>query len=253
MEFVFKDKLILVTGSTKGIGFNIAQKFLNLGAKVIITGRNFDKKKKLSLKKNYFFYKVNFQDLNSIKAFLKKIKLNELIPDIIVNNIGGNLNLKDPLTDSKKWLEVMNLNFFSTVEINNFIIPFMKKKNWGRICQISSLSAIENHGHPAYSAAKAALNAYVRSVGRYVSKYNIIMNAIMPGAVLTKDGYWDRIKKKDKKHFNYFLKERMAIGRFGNEDEISNLVLYLCSDYCSFSVGSSYLVDGGLGRGFQNL
>ena len=112
------------------------------------------------------------------------------------------------------------------------------------------MSAIENHGHPAYSAAKAALNAYVRSVGRYVSKYNIIMNAIMPGAVLTKDGYWDRIKKKDKKHFNYFLKERMAIGRFGNEDEISNLVLYLCSDYCSFSVGSSYLVDGGLGRGF---
>jgi short-subunit dehydrogenase involved in D-alanine esterification of teichoic acids len=99
MEFDFKDKLILVTGSTKGIGFNIAQKFLNLGAKVIITGRNFDKKKKLSLKKNYFFYKVNFQDLNSIKAFLKKIKLNELIPDIIVNNIGGNLNLKDYATN----------------------------------------------------------------------------------------------------------------------------------------------------------
>jgi 3-oxoacyl-[acyl-carrier protein] reductase len=251
MEFNFKNKLILVTGSTKGIGFNIAQKFLNLGAKVIITGRNFDKKKKLSLKKNYFFYKVNFQDLNSIKAFLKKIKLNELIPDIIVNNIGGNLNLKDPLTDSKKWLEVMNLNFFSTVEINNFIIPFMKKKKWGRICQISSLSAIESHGHPAYSAAKAAVNAYVRGVGRYVSKYNIIMNAIMPGAILTKDGYWDRIKKKDKKHFNYFLKERMAIRRLGNEDEVSNLVLYLCSEYSSFSVGSSYLVDGGLGRGFQ--
>jgi 3-oxoacyl-[acyl-carrier protein] reductase len=136
MQIDFTNKLILVTGSTNGIGFNIAQKFLNLGAKVIITGRNFEKKNKLSLKKNYFFYKVNFQDLNSIKNFLKKIKLNKLIPDIIVNNVGGNLNLKDPLANSKKWSEVMNLNFFSAVEINNFIIPFMKKKNWGRICQI---------------------------------------------------------------------------------------------------------------------
>ena len=126
----------------------------------------------------------------------------------------------------------------------------MIKKKWGRICHISSISALENQGSPSYCASKAALNAYVRSLARYVAKHNVILNSVMPGAVLTKDGYWDNELKKNPKRVKQYLSERMAIKRFGKTNEISEIVKFLCSDLASFFVGSAILVDGGQGRSF---
>ena len=68
----------------------------------------------------------------------------------------------------------------------------MQKNKWGRICHISSFAALENQGPPAYCSAKAALNAYVRSVARYVAKDNVILTSVMPGAIFTQGGYWEK-------------------------------------------------------------
>jgi len=252
MHFNFDKKLVLITGSTKGIGFDIAQRFLSYKAKVIITGRQFLKKKQDKIKgEDYIFFKANFKDLKNTKKLLNELKKKKLFPDIIVNNVGGNENFKDPLCSVKSWQNVFNLNLLNAIEINNFFIPHMKKKKWGRICHISSISALENQGHPAYCSAKAAVNAYVRSVGRYLSKDKIIMNCVMPGAILTDNGYWDMIRKKNKKTYENYTKERMAIKRMGLASEISNFVIFACSNYASFSVGSAFLVDGGQGKSFQ--
>ena len=252
MQFNFNKKLVLITGSTKGIGLDIAKRFLGYGAKVIITGREFLKKNSDKIKgENYIFFKTNFKDIKDTKKFLKKLKEKKLFPDIIVNNVGGNENLKDPLCSVNDWQGVLNLNLLHTIEINNFFIPYMKKKRWGRICHISSVSALENQGHPAYCSAKAAVNAYVRSVGRYLAKDKIVMNCIMPGAILTENGYWDVIKKSNKKIYNSYAKNRMAIERMGLASEITNFVIFACSEYASFSVGSAFLVDGGQGKSFQ--
>lgn len=181
---------------------------------------------------------------------LKKIKIK---PDIIINNVGGNLNITDPLCNSKDAHKVFNLNLYVPIEINKKYLPHMIKKKWGRIVHISSISSLENQGPPAYCASKAALNAYVRSVGRYVSKHNVIMTSLLPGAIMTKGGYWDNIKKYNSKHFKNYQKNRMAINRFGNPEEISNFVIFLASDNSSFAPGSSFLVDGGQGRVFNNI
>ena len=79
------------------------------------------------------------------------------------------------------------------------------------------------------------------------------MNTVMPGAILTEDGYWEKIKNNNKSKYFQYIKERMACGRFGKPEEIAALVLFLCSNYSSFSVGSSYLVDGGNGRSFKTF
>ena len=254
MHFKFNKKLVLVTGSTKGIGFDVALRFLNYGAKVIITGRKLSRKNKDKVKgKDYVFLKANFKNTVETKKILNQLKNKKLFPDIIVNNVGGNENLKNPLCKIKDWQDVININLLTAIEINNFFIPYMKKKKWGRICHISSISALENQGHPAYCAVKAAINAYVKSVGRYLSKYKIIMNCVMPGAVLTENGYWDVVRKKNRGIYKNFIKNRMAIQRLGSPSEISNFVIFSCSNYASFSVGSAFLVDGGQGKSFQQL
>ena len=144
----------------------------------------------------------------------------------------------------------MSLNVEVALELNRAFIPYMIKKKWGRICHISSVSSIENQGSPSYCASKAALNAYVRSLARYVAKHNVILTSVMPGAVYTKDGYWDKESKKNPKKVKKYLSERMAIQRFGKTSEISEIVKFLCSDLATFFVGSAILVDGGQGRSF---
>ena len=76
------------------------------------------------------------------------------------------------------------------------------------------------------------------------------MTTVMPGAIMTKGGYWENKLKEDKKHVKKYLKERMAINRFGNVNEISSFVTFLASDHASFCPGSGFLVDGGQGRIF---
>ena len=144
----------------------------------------------------------------------------------------------------------MSLNVEVAIGINRVFIPEMQKRKWGRICHVSSISALENQGPPAYCAAKAALNAYVRSLGRYVSSDNVILTTVMPGAVFTKGGYWDIASQNRPEHVEKYLAERMAIHRFGTIEEISEVVTFLCSDLSSFCVGSCLLVDGGQGRVF---
>lgn len=170
--------------------------------------------------------------------------------DIIINNVGGTLSVDDPLAPVDDFMRVMWLNLGVAVEINRQLVKGMSERRWGRICHVSSISALENQGPPAYCAAKAATNAYVRSVGRYLSKDNVIVTGVMPGAVFTQGGYWDVASKERPDHVERFLSERMAIGRFGTELEIAQATAFLVSDAASFLVGSVLLADGGQGRSF---
>ena len=135
--------------------------------------------------------------LKKLKYFIQKSFVS---PDIIVNNLGGNLGFTNPLGSVSEWREVMNLNVEVAIEINRTFIPKMRRSKWGRICHVSSISALENQGPPAYCAAKAALNAYVRSLGRYVCSDNVILTSVMPGAVFTPGGYWDKTQKRRPDH-----------------------------------------------------
>ena len=116
----------------------------------------------------------------------------------------------------------------------------MKQKKWGRICHISSISALENQGSPHYCASKAAVNSYVRSVGRYVSKFGIIMTAVMPGPIYFNNGYWSKKEKKEPKNVKKWLSERVAINRFGSSEEISNFVF---SNLLGFTSSAFILVE----------
>jgi 3-oxoacyl-[acyl-carrier protein] reductase len=255
MNLGINGKLALVTGAGRGLGEGICHSLAEEGARILATSRTAADLEQLVQKlggeaAGHWALPLDIAAADGPAKLIAYAQAQGLQPDIIVNNVGGNLGYTDPLGPVGEWQQVMRLNVEVALEINRAFIPHMQSRKWGRICHVSSISALENQGPPAYCAAKAALNAYVRSLGRYVAADNVILTSVMPGAVFTKDGYWDHASRERPAHVEKYLNERMSIRRFGRVEEISELVAFLCSDRSSFCVGSALLADGGQGRVF---
>jgi 3-oxoacyl-[acyl-carrier protein] reductase len=256
MNLEIQGKLALVTGAGRGLGEGICHSLANEGVRILATSRTAVDLEQLmdtlgGSSTGHCFLPLNIAAIDGPAQLIRYARQQGFDPDIIVNNVGGNLGFTDPLGSVDEWQQVMRLNVEVALELNRAFIPQMREKKWGRICHVSSISALENQGPPAYCAAKAALNAYVRSLGRFVCEDNVILTSIMPGAIFTKDGYWDTALKDRPDHVEKYLSDRMAIHRFGRVDEVSDLVAFLCSERASFCVGSALLADGGQGRSFQ--
>jgi NAD(P)-dependent dehydrogenase (short-subunit alcohol dehydrogenase family) len=252
MDLGIANRKALVTGASRGLGRSIASCLAEEGVQVALVARNEKDIKSF----------INVHDGNHVGLIYDLIPegnptkmVTELIdefgyPDIIVHNVGGNLDITDPLCGINEWQEVYRFNLEIAIELNQLLIPHMQKNKWGRIVHISSIAALENQGTVPYCSIKAALTAYTRSLGRYVSPDGINISSVLPGAVYTEGGYWDTTSKTRPEHVEKYLKERMAIQRFGEPDEIGRIVTFLCSEYASFVVGSALTVDGGQGRCF---
>lgn len=253
MDLGIAGKTALVTGATRGLGSEIARNLATEGAKVVVVSRSGTQQIVEGLPLvagSHIGFETDLSRREDCDRLLDFLATKGISPDIIVNNVGGNLNMKDPLMASNRFWEVMSLNLESTITLNSSLIPEMASRKWGRICHVSSISSLENQGVPAYSAAKAAMNAYVRGVGRFVAENNVILTGVLPGAVFTEGGYWDEQTQVNPQHVDRYINERMAVKRFGTPKEIADIVSFLVSDLSSFMVGSLVLADGGQGKVF---
>ena len=255
MDLGIKGKWALVTGAGRGLGEGICRSLSQEGVRIVATSRTARDLETLidslgGADAGHRFLSLDIAAADGPSQLVEYVREQGIEPDIVVNNVGGNLGFTNPLGPVDEWQQVMRLNVEVALEINRAFIPVMREKKWGRICHVSSISALENQGPPAYCAAKAALNAYVRSLGRFVCADNVILTSIMPGAIFTKDGYWDTALQERPDHVEKYLNERMAIRRFGRVEEISELVAFLCSEHSSFCAGSALLADGGQGKSF---
>jgi 3-oxoacyl-[acyl-carrier protein] reductase len=188
---------------------------------------------------------------DSIDILIRKLKdhgVNDF--DILVHNVGGTLNIKDPFCNIEDWRKIYRFNLEIAVELNNIYVPEMQSRKWGRVVHISSISGMENHGPVTFCAMKAALTAYTRSFGGVVAPDGVVVSAVLPGAVFTERGYWDITSKHNPEHVHKFITERQRIGRFGTIEEIGDFVTFLCSNLASFNTGSIIPIDGGQGRGY---
>ena len=254
MDLGIKGRKALVTGAGRGLGRAIAVALANEGVIIAAVSRTKNDIDELITSiggesKGHIGIDMDLMPDGAGNDLIKNLKNFGSI-DIVVHNAGGTLDINDPFCSLEEWRKIYRFNFEIALEINRLILPAMQQQKWGRICHISSISAMENHGPVPYCSMKAALTAYTRSMGGVVAPDGVVITAVLPGAVFTEGGYWDETSKLRPEHVHKYLNERQRIGRFGRPEEIGNYVTYLCSELASFNTGSIVPVDGGQGRGY---
>jgi len=259
MDYGIKGKKALVTGSAVGIGKAIAVDLAKEGVKVVLTSRNEKELSKVmeqigGRKAGHYAMICNLMDEDGPKKLFDDIQKNIGEIDIVVNNIGSTLEIKDPYCSISDWRKMFRLNLEIAIELNDLFIQNMKKKDWGRLVNISSTASMENNGPVTFCSAKASLTAYTRSMGRVlaIETDNVVMSAVLPGAVVTEGGHWERVLRENPEQAEKYLKERCPLGRFGKPEEVSPMVVFLCSEAASFCQGTITPVDGGQSRHYFN-
>lgn len=253
MKLGIKNKNVLVVGGSKNIGEAIVKDFALEGSNVIILARDKNKLKNLfnfigGKKEGHSFYDIDLTKKKSVNSVLDKVLKKYKNIDIIIHNIGGSLGSEDSLKNLNDVIKVWKLNVGIAIEINNRLIPHMIKNESGKIVHVSSITSINGdteNGSIHYAASKAYLNSYVKSIGRLYAKNNIVITAVLPGAVLSEGKYWSRVKEKNPELLKNFLNNHQAIGRLGQPNEISSFIVFLASNKSSFACGSIIPVDGG--------
>ena len=258
MIISLKGKRALVTGGGTGLGQSIVKSLESAGATVAFTSRKHSSLsntlKILDEPKKHFPVKIDVNKKNNIKKLYKILNKKFGKIDILINNVGHTLNITDPFTNINNWKKIMDLNCFTAIEMVNVFIKDMKKKNWGRIVNITSIAGMEISGPSTYNISKHALTAYTKSVGRQLAleKRNIVMTAVAPGILMTQEGRWGKTFTAKSKHTKNYIKHRTALKRFGKMDEITGIITFLCSDRASFFHSTVIHADGGQSRNYQS-
>ena len=238
----FKNKKILVTGATGGIGDSIVKKFLSLDASVFGTGTNNEKLEEL--KKNYpkiETAKFDISEHEKIDEFIEKVfsKLGGL--DILINNAGitkDNLSLR---MKNDEWQKIIDINLSSTFYLCKSAIKKMLKNKYGRIVNITSIVGhTGNIGQANYSASKAGVVAMSKSLAIEYAKKNISVNCVSPGFIQTK------MTEKISEEMKNTLLSRIPMNKLGTADDVSNTVAFLCSESSSYITGETIHVNGGM-------
>jgi 3-oxoacyl-[acyl-carrier protein] reductase len=238
----FKNKKILITGASGGIGNELVKKFILLGGNVLGTGT---KNEKLDqLKKKYPDIKVKKFDISDhqrIEEFIDNVFLDLGGLDILINNAGTNVdNLSLRLKDDE-WKKVIDVNLTSTFLLTKYAIKKMLKNKFGRVVNITSVVGhTGNVGQSNYSASKAGIIGMSKSLALEYAKKNITINCVSPGFIVS--DMTMNIAEKVK----LYLTSRIPMGRLGSGEDVSNSVAFLSSDQASYITGETIHVNGGM-------
>jgi NAD(P)-dependent dehydrogenase (short-subunit alcohol dehydrogenase family) len=224
----FSGRRAVVTGGASGIGEAVVKRIIAEGGQAVVWDLNGG-------------IKVNIADFASVEKAVKETLSQMGGIDILVNSAaitGPTVPVVEFPIDG--WQQVIDINVNGTFFTNKAVIPHMIAQDYGRIVNIASIAGKEgNPNASAYSASKAAVIGFTKSLAKEVAKNNISVNAVTPAAVRT-----PIFSQMPQTHIDFML-SKIPRGRFGTVDEVANLVCWLASDECSFSTGAVFDVSGG--------
>ena len=238
-----KNKNIIITGASGGIGNSIVKSFYEYGANVLASGTKIEKLEDLKSKyENIKILKFDISQNDKIEEFIENAS-NELGGnlDCIVNNAGitkDNLAIR---MSSEEWKNVIDINLTSTFLLSKFAIKKMLKNKSGKIINITSVVGhTGNIGQANYTASKAGIVAMSKSLAIEYAKKNININCISPGFIKT--AMTDKIDEK----FKEAIISKIPSARLGEPEDIANVVLFLASNYSNYINGETIHVNGGM-------
>ena len=249
MDLGLKDKVVIVTGASRGIGKAIALGFAEEGARLSICGRTPETLESAAneiraLGAAVFARPTDVTQEVQAEAFVKATLDTYGRIDVLINNVGGSRWTPMLEISDQEWHEILDLNLVSAARMSRAVIPTMHGQGGGVIIMISSIYGREGGGPITYNAAKAAEISMSKSLARELAPGNIRVNSVAPGSILFPGGSWERRQKADPEGIAAFIKSDMPLGRFGKSEEIANVVVFLASERASLVTGACINVDG---------
>ncbi len=238
----FKDRKVLITGATGGIGHALVKRFVSLNASVLATGT---KNEKLdSLKKefpNINILKFDISDHSKIEEFIENVHSQMVGLDILINNAGINRDNLSLRMKEEEWQKVIDINLGSTFLLCKSAIKKMLKNKYGRIINITSIVGhTGNLGQSNYAASKAGIIGMTKSLAIEYAKKNITLNCVSPGFIKT------NMTENILENVKAMLTSRIPMAKLGSGEDVANSVAFLASEVASYITGETIHVNGGM-------
>ena len=252
MDLELKSKTIIVTGSTRGIGYAIAESFLIEGSNVVINGRNIDKLKTVE---SSFLNQFGENKLLSVAGdatndrFIDKLIKRSIDKfgsiDCVVANVGST-SIQPVPESTQDWIDAFKANFIGSAILAIKVMPYLKDRPDPNIIFISSIAGNETIGAPiSYASSKAMVNYFSKSLASSDMGEKVRFNVVSPGNIFFPGGNWEEKYNDNPVLWDEYLKSNVPIKRFGTPQEVANAVLFLASSKASFITGTCLIVDGG--------
>jgi 3-oxoacyl-[acyl-carrier protein] reductase len=248
MDLQLKGRHALVTGASVGIGRGIALALAAEGVKLTLTARRAEKLQELADELQHLGASAPVliaQDMYAEDAAAQIVHAAQAghgPVDILVNNAGGSRSFKDLHVSEAQWQEAMTLNFHRPRQLGDAVIDSMIARRWGRIINITGKSEPE-HINGAF-CAKAGIHSWAKGLSRMVGQHGITVNCIPPGRIHSEQIY----RNYTPEYRQWQCENEIPVGRYGEPEDIANLVVFLASPRASYITGAVIPVDGGLRR-----
>ena len=245
-----EDKVVIITGSSRGIGNAIAREFIKNKAKVVVCGSKYesaslaieDIKKDLDVSDDYILpIGINVKDSLDIKRVIDEVINKWGRIDVLINNAGITSNVSLIESTDEEFREMFDINFFGVVSLTREVVKYMKETGGSIINTSSMVGTYGGRNQSAYSSSKFAINGLTKSLAKELGIYNIRVNAVSPGVVGT-----DMVKENVSEEMKNGLIRMTPLGKMAEPKDLAGIYLYLASDASNFTTGQIIGVDGGL-------
>jgi NAD(P)-dependent dehydrogenase (short-subunit alcohol dehydrogenase family) len=258
MDLGLKDKVAVITGGSVGIGLAVAEALAQEGVHLALCARNEERvqAKAREIAQRWgvkvIGVRADVSQPADLTEFAVAIEKQFGGADILINNAGTGSEEKIMDAPDEKWQYYWDLHVMAAVRLSRELVPFMRQRGGGVILNNASICATQPLGYePIYNTTKAALVMFSKCLAEELIPYNIRVNTINPGLVLTPD--WRKTATilttgKDTtpdQYLDKIAKDNAPIGRFASPEEVAQFFVFLCSPRASYCVGSTYYVDGG--------
>ena len=245
-----KDKIVMITGSSRGIGNAIAREFASSGAKVVVCGSKLENATKATLEikndlnvtdEHLLPIGINMKDTSDIKRVVNEVISKWGRIDVLINNAGitSNVSLLD--STDEEFREMFDINFFGVVSLTREVVKYMKDTGGSIINTSSMVGTYGGRNQSAYASSKFAINGLTKSLAKELGMYNIRVNAVAPGVVGT-----DMVRDNVSDEMKQGLLRMTPLSRMAEPKDLAGIYLYLASDISNFTTGQIIGVDGGL-------
>jgi 3-oxoacyl-[acyl-carrier protein] reductase len=257
MDLGLTDRVAIVTGSSKGLGFASAKALVAEGCRVVICARTPDRLQEARRR----LAEIGRDD--QVLAVVSDVSreegakrvIDEAVAafggiDILVNNVAAARGAGLLDTTDELWQEAFDQTMMPSVRMSRLAVPHMQRRGGGSIIIIASIYGRESGGRMTYNAVKAAEISLAKSLAQQLAPMNIRVNSVSPGSILFEGGSWWKRQQADPAGIAEFVTRELPFGRFGRPEEIGDVVAYLSSSRASWISGTSVVVDGCQSRAF---